>query len=187
MPRHTARRRPRRHRMHHLARLHMRDLDARALVTSTYHIASIPAETDCPHGTHTARQRALANPVRGIPEADEGVRAACGEVAAGRGQGERVGGRGVRVQGVQGGEGGVGGDFDGAVAGGEEDAGGWGGVREKGLVGLERLWVRTEGSIGWERYGEEGVVLFGGDGLVDGCKVGEVGVYRLGRRQGFTV
>lgn len=59
------------------------------------------------------------------------------------------------VEGVDGVEGGVGEDFGGAVAGGEEEGGWRGCVSECCLVGLEGLGGREAGGGGWvEGYGD---------------------------------
>ena len=65
------------------------------------------------------------------------------------------------MEGVERGEGRVGADLDAAVAGGEEDCGGRGGMWEGCLVGLKRLWegVWWVGAGVRESYRDEGVVL----------------------------
>lgn len=121
--------------MHALARLRVEDLNAvlaaTRLVTGTADEAPVEAEAHAAHGAAVAaRHGAPADPVCCVPEGDEGVAAADGEVAACWGEGDGETGGGVGVQGVEGFEGGVGDDFDGAVAGCcEEVAGGVWGVR----------------------------------------------------------
>lgn len=66
----------------------------------------------------------------------------------------------MRVQGVQGLKGGVGGDGYGTVAAGQEEVGWWGGVVEGALVCLEGWGVRGLGGGGRvDGDGYEGVVL----------------------------
>ena len=118
MPRHTCRRRARLHLAHILPRLHVRDLEAVALVAPAHHVAAVPAEADTAHTSHHGPQRAPAHPVRGVPERDERVGAARGEIATGGREGKRGARRRVRVEGVERREGRVGCDDDGAGAGG---------------------------------------------------------------------
>ena len=89
---------------------------------------AVETPTHPSHGasTLTARSRstckgAFADPLRRIPEGDESVAASDGEVATCRREFDRETCGGVGVEGVDGLEGGVGDDFDGAFAGGGED------------------------------------------------------------------
>jgi len=148
----------RRHREHALPRLGVEDLQpvaaAASLVARAAQEPPVKAPAHAAHGAAVvARHGAPADPVRRVPEGDERVRAADGEVPAGRGEGEREARGGVRVQGVPDREGGVGEDLDGAVARRDEEVevrGGWGGdvVREGGRVGLHGLRVRVEEGVG---------------------------------------
>ena len=111
--------------------------------------AAVEAPADAADGAAVVGgDGAAADPVCGVPERDEGVAAADGEVAACGGVGDGEAGGGVGVEGVEDVEGGVGEDFDGAFAGcGEEvEVGGGGGVGdvvgEGCCVGLDRLGMR---------------------------------------------
>lgn len=138
----------------------MRHLQHIPLIAPAHHEAPVEAEPHALDRTRQIRQRALADPVCGVVEGDEGVGAADGEVAGCGGEGEGEAGGGVGVEGVEGLEGRVGSDCDGAVAAGEEEVGGWGGVGEGALVCLEGGGVRGLGGWGWEgEDGDEGVVL----------------------------
>ena len=74
-----------------------------------------------------------------VVKGDEGVRAADGEIAGCRSQGEGDAGGRVSVEGMEGLHGGIGSDQDGAVGAGEEEVRGWRCVREAELVGLDVL------------------------------------------------
>ena len=141
----------------------MRHLQHIPLIAPAHH--KTPVETE-PHALDRAgqiRERALADPVRGVVEGDERVGAADGEVAGGGGEGEGKAGGGVGVEGVEGLEGRVGGDGHGAVAAGEEEVGWWRGVGEGALVCLEGRGVRgLGGGGGVNGDGYESVVLVGG-------------------------
>ena len=140
----------------------MRDLQHAPLIAPAHHKTPVEAEAHALDGAREVRQRALADPVRGVVEGDERVGAADGEVAGGGGEGEGEAGGGVGVQGVEGLEGGVGGDGYGAVAAGEEEVGWRGVVGEGALVRLEGGRVRgLGGGGGVDGDGYEGVVLFG--------------------------
>ena len=148
----------------------MRHLQHAPLIAPAHHETPIEAEPDALDRAGQVRERAFADPIRGVVEGDEGVGAADCEVAGGGGEGEGEAGGGVRVQGVQGLEGGVGGYGYGAVAAGEEEVGGWGRVGEGALVCLEGWGVGGLGGwsggcgdgdegvvlVGWERYGSAG-------------------------------
>ncbi len=138
----------------------MRHLEHVPLVAPAHHKTPIKTEPDALDRARQVRERALADPVRGVVEGDEGVGAADGEVARRGGEGEGEAGGGVRVEGVEGVEGGVGGDGYGAVAAGQEEVGGGGGVVEGALIRLEGGGVG--GLRGWSGVGgdgDEGVVL----------------------------
>lgn len=101
----------------------MRHLKHIPLVAPPHH--KTPVETK-PHALDRPcqiRKRAFADPVRGVVEGDERVRAADCQVAGGGGEGEGEAGGGVGVQRVEGLEGGVGRNGYGAVAAGEEEVG----------------------------------------------------------------
>lgn len=145
----------------------MRHLKHTPLVAPAHHKAPVETEPDALDRARQVRKRALADPVRGVVEGDEGVGAADCEVAGGGGEGEGEAGGGVGVQGVEGLEGRVGGYGYGAVAAGEEEVGGRGGVGEGALVCLEGRGVGGLG--GWGGVGgdgDEGVVLVGWGGCM---------------------
>lgn len=96
----------------------MRHLKHIPLIASPNHKAPIEAKPNALNRARQIRQRAFADPVSGVVEGDEGVGAADCEIAGCGGEGEGEAGGGMRVQGVQGLEGGVGGDGHGAVAAG---------------------------------------------------------------------
>lgn len=120
MPRHnpTPTTRPYIHLAHILARLRMRHLKHTPLIAAPHHKTPIEAKPHALDRPRQIRQRALADPVRGVVEGDERVGAADCEVAGCGGEGEGEAGGGVGVERVQGLEGGVGGDCYGAVAAG---------------------------------------------------------------------
>ncbi len=139
----------------------MRHLEHAPLIAAPGDKTPVEAEPHALDRARQVRQRALADPVGGVVEGDEGVGAADCEVAGGGGEGEGEAGGGVGVQGVEGVEGGVGGDGHGAVAAGEEEVGGWGGVGEGALVRLQGWGVRGLGGGGRvDGDGDEGIVLF---------------------------
>lgn len=109
-----------------LTGLGVEDLDAVAamvrLVAGAADKAAIKTPAHAADGAAVgARHGAAADPVRRVPEGDQGIAAADGEVPACRGEGDgQTGGR-VGVQGMQNVEGRVGEDLDGAFSGrGEE-------------------------------------------------------------------
>lgn len=141
----------------------MRHLKHIALIAAPHHKTPVETKPNALDRARQVRKRALADPVRGVVEGDQSVGAADGQVAGGGGEGEGEAGGGVGVQGVEGLEGRVGGDGDGAVAAGEEEVRWRRGVREGALVCLEG-W-RVGGLGGGRRVrgdGDEGVVLVGG-------------------------
>ncbi len=140
----------------------MRHLEHAPLIAAPRDKTPIETEPYTLDRARQVRERALADPVGGVVEGDEGVGAADCEVAGGGGEGEGEAGGGVGVQGVEGLEGGVGGDGYGAIAAGEEEVGWWGGVGEGALVRLEAGGVRgLRGGGRVDGDGDEGIVLFG--------------------------
>lgn len=142
-----------------LSRLSVEDLKTipptADLVAGAADKAAVEAPADAADGAAVVGgDGAAADPVRGVPEGDEGVAAADGEVAACGGVGDGEAGGGVGVEGVEDVEGGVGEDLDGAFAGcGKEvEVGGGGGigdvVGEGGCVCLDGLGVGFEGFVG---------------------------------------
>lgn len=96
----------------------MRHLKRIPLITAPQDKTPVETEPDALDRPGQVRERAFADPVRGVVEGDEGVGAADCEIARRGGEGEGEAGGGVRVQGVEGLEGGVGGYGHGAVAAG---------------------------------------------------------------------
>lgn len=99
--------------MHILARLHMRNHQAIVIATSASHagncaaafaatddVAAVEGKGDGAHGTGHPGEGVSAYEVAGVPEGEEGVGAADGEVAAARVDGDGVAGGGVGVEGV---------------------------------------------------------------------------------------
>jgi len=113
MPLHTTRRGLRLNRMHILPRLHMRNHepiiiattashagDGAAAFTATNDVATIERKGDGTHGTCHPGEGVPAYEVAGVPEGEQGVGAADGEVAAAGIEGDGVAGGGVGVEGV---------------------------------------------------------------------------------------
>ena len=113
MPLHTTRRGLRLNRMHILPRLHMRNHepiiiattashagDGAAAFTATNDVATIERIGNRSYWTRHPGKGVAAHEVAGIPEGEQGVGAADGEVAAAGIEGNGVAGGGVRVEGV---------------------------------------------------------------------------------------
>lgn len=98
MPGHARRRRRRRQRVDVFAALDVRNLEAGALVAAAHNVAAVPAESNLFHPALHPRQRPLAHPFGGVPQADERVRAPDGQVPARGREIQAEAGRGVRVQ-----------------------------------------------------------------------------------------
>lgn len=71
------------------------------LITSPDNIAAVEAEADAAHGPLRVGEAVPADELRSVPEGDEGVCAADGDVAAARTLRYREAGGGVCVQGVE--------------------------------------------------------------------------------------
>ena len=85
-----------------------------ALVVSSYHVTSVKTKTHAADRTcHLGRHRVLGNPVLSVPDEDERVAGACREVGTGGRHGDTVARRGVAVQGMEVGKGGIVNNIDG--------------------------------------------------------------------------
>lgn len=107
--------------MHVIARLHVPNLNPRALVTPTDEIAAVATKADHPHSPLTSVKRPPANPVCRVPQCDERVGTASGNVGRRRRHLYRVAGSGVWGKGVEGLHGRVVEHFHGAVAHGQKE------------------------------------------------------------------
>ena len=140
----------------------MVDIDPVPLVASPADITPVEAETQALDRAHVVRQRALRYPIRGVEERYQGVGSSCCEVFSRGGELERCCRGSVGVEGVEDIEGGKVADFDGAVAGSEEDVPRGRGLGEDHLVDLmvlAVLAVRGAESEVWEGDGKEDVIL----------------------------
>lgn len=138
------------------------NVDTTALVAAGAQETAVEAEADAPDGPSHLRQSVATDPVVGVPEADECVAAADGEVLAARTEVETQAGAGVGIEGEDVFPVRVREEFDGAGARGEKKV--FTGVGEGRLVGLHRL--RQEGRhdgvaalAAGEDDGNKGVVL----------------------------
>lgn len=126
---------------------------APGLVAGTADKPAVETPADAADGAAViTRHGAATDPVRGVPEGDEGVAASNGEVAARRREGDGETGGCMCVEGMQGVEGGVGHDFYGAFACCREEVevGGFRGGEVMGegcCVGLHGLRVGLEDGV----------------------------------------
>lgn len=84
-----------------LAGLDVCDLHARALVGAADDVAAVKGEADTADRTGHVGQGALTDPVASVPQRDERVRAADGEVLGGGGEVDGVAGGRVSVEDVE--------------------------------------------------------------------------------------
>ena len=140
----------------------MVDIDPVPLVASPADITPIEAKAQALDRTHVIRQCALRYPICGVEECYQGVRSSRRQVFSRGRELEGCCRGGVGVEGVEDGKGGEIADFDGTVAGGEEDMPRGRGLGEDYLVDLMVLTVLTvrgtESEV-WEGDGQEDVIL----------------------------
>lgn len=145
--------------MHHLARLHVCNLDLLLVlvVTASGNVAPVKAKVDALDGLFCEIKRPHADPLLRVPKRDERVAAARRQVLARRRHGDGVARGRVGVEGQCGRQGGVVGDLDAAVPRREEEVG----ARpvEDTLVRLPRLAVLGDGAQGGAVDGDEDIVL----------------------------
>src|SRR5690242_363308 len=134
--------------MHHLARLHVCNLDFLLVlvVATSGDEAPVKAKVDTLDGLLCKIKRPHADPLLGVPKRDERVAAARRQVLARRRHGDGIAGGCVGIEGQCGRQGGVVGDLDAAVPRREEE------MRarpvEDTLVRLPRLAVLGDGAQG---------------------------------------